>query len=490
MSRLIVLIIALVALIAWPRYLGFHHSRSFHVHEHFHYTLTSKYFDELGYYGLYPAAIAAGRENGSEDVGAVSRLRDQRTYELVSVEQAESEMVFYQVRFSPERWQQFKKDVDVFDQLADGNKWKRLVADKGLNASPVWVMVGQFFSSKIDFGEKGFTRLAQLDLYMLLVAAFAVLYAFGPKGIALFAILFGFNPLGNYAFNGGAFLRYDWLLALIIAASAMKKKQYFVFGLFAGYATMVRVFPVFFIFPVVVSGCYFLIRDRVCYRRYISAGVGVLLAVVVLLSLSSASLGSSAWKEWWNKIEFHSSDISPKRIGLLYALVYQGERYKSDLKFGEGANGRLEFEARKIERAKILWPWFLFVKAGALCALGALVIYRRVALLTLVGLGGLLISVFLSPADYYFSFYAVCGVCLWPFIEKKNEFLIAGLLLLIIPLGFSLDKSGLILEFKQFVLSAYTVVTYFMILCLVFAVSDQRKFRIKDWFESTENAKT
>ena len=76
-----------------------------------------KYFDELGYDGVYLASIKAYADeklDGSLDRIEGTQLRDLRDYEIRSVSEVAEEIHAVKDRFSPERWTEFKQDMSYF----------------------------------------------------------------------------------------------------------------------------------------------------------------------------------------------------------------------------------------------------------------------------------------------------------------------------------------------------------------------------------------
>src|SRR5690606_28755185 len=86
----------------------------------FHYYLGSKYFQELGYDGLYPEMLKADQESARRFEGA-SHYRQMENYEVVS-----AEAVRHQPRraaWSDERWRAFKRDVNIIGRFKSKRFW-------------------------------------------------------------------------------------------------------------------------------------------------------------------------------------------------------------------------------------------------------------------------------------------------------------------------------------------------------------------------------
>jgi len=87
-----------------------------HHGEMFHYYLGSKYFNELGYYELYNAVIAADAEQDSA-LAALPFYTDLATYQNAPRVAALAQAERVKGRFSETRWNAFKHDVSYFKEL-------------------------------------------------------------------------------------------------------------------------------------------------------------------------------------------------------------------------------------------------------------------------------------------------------------------------------------------------------------------------------------
>src|SRR5262249_53142039 len=121
----------------------------YHRHEFFHYYLGSKYFTEIGYTRLYECAAVAEVDLGRGQAVRDRELRDLRidlikpmadTYVLSHPEECKR-------HFTPQRWEQWKKDVDWIYKSAVGEYWDNMQKDHGYNPPPVWTMDGKFFGN-------------------------------------------------------------------------------------------------------------------------------------------------------------------------------------------------------------------------------------------------------------------------------------------------------------------------------------------------------
>ena len=153
-------------------------------------------------------------------------IRNLRTNRLVSVRSQLPELAAVRSRFSAERWDRF-------------------VADHGYNPPPSWTFVAPVLVPAARQPTQP-AFLASLDVALLLLA-FAMLFCtFGARTGCLALAVFGLGHGWNYLFVG-AFLRLDWLAALMLALCQLARGRSFAAGVLLGGAAMARLFPAFFL---------------------------------------------------------------------------------------------------------------------------------------------------------------------------------------------------------------------------------------------------
>jgi hypothetical protein len=301
---------------------GLFHGKTFvHHWEQFHYTLGSKYFPELGYDGLYVASIGA-----QADLSPTGRMqvyaRDLRTYRVDHIHELIPHMQEVYQRFSPERWEAFFEDNRFF---ALANHWDYIAAirrDHGFNGTPTWIFVARLFDSWLPISEGTLTVLGLLDLVLLAAAFTAVFRTYGASAGCLSLVVFGLGYPGRFSWLGGAFLRFDWLVALVFALCALKRARYMVAGTLFGYATMVRLFPVLFLFgPALLATKAFLRGERP--RWAFQLAIGFASAVFLGLVVGSATgRGFQAWTAFAGNIQLHADTFLTNNVGLSNLVLY------------------------------------------------------------------------------------------------------------------------------------------------------------------------
>jgi hypothetical protein len=283
-----------------------------HIHywDTFHYFMGAKYLPELGYARLYEATLVAGREMGAFDY--VTHVRDLRTYALRDAGGVETEGV--RGRFSPERWEAFKRDLRYFGPQI--NEWRGLLQDHGYNDPPPRALLLHALVRRLPASLGTVTLLTSLDyLLMLLTFAFAW-WGFGSLAAMLAFAFLWLSPLARFDFIGGSLLRWDWLAALVIGAAAFARGWTGAAGALFGYAAVARIFPALFLLPLAakwLQGARAGSPSAAPGRSLASALAFVLVAGGVLTAVGS---GSAPLSEYGAKLLRHGEGAFVNAVGL------------------------------------------------------------------------------------------------------------------------------------------------------------------------------
>jgi hypothetical protein len=280
----------------------------------YHYYLGSKYFEELGYRGLYDQTVAVDVENEERFVG-IKDLRDLRTYRR--------EPMNYRQRVRSDnwehtRWRDFTADVLWFQDRFKLKDWKRVLRDRGYNATPT----GHWLYSKVSRAPLSPQVLAVvgfLDPLLLLLALIAAGRVFGGfKALlagAWFLIFYG----NEFHVFGGPLL-YDFAAATIAAAAALKSDRPRLAGGLLGWAAMGRVFPGFLLIGLVI---WAVARKQRQMPIRLLQGVAAVCALGFLIGCASPR-GVSAWTDWSENMQMHSRfhRFGNSRIGLQHPFTH------------------------------------------------------------------------------------------------------------------------------------------------------------------------
>ncbi len=336
-----------LSLVAYFNFFAFHHGTFVNWHDFSHYYLGSKYYNELGYTGLYTAMLRAEAEIYGEDLQAAA-ARDLETYQPVPSRRLLLRSEPVKKAFTTERWREFRRDFDFFKK-ALGPQYNRVLLDHGFNPTPAWALVCGTFSRLIAVrAPGGLQSLMFLDLILLAGLFTAVGSAFGRR-TALLAVIY-FCTLFGAGFNaiGGGFLRYLWLFCVVVGLCCLHKKRYALAGGLLAAATMGRLFPVALVVPLAFKAAALVCRRRRWPRRLgaFFASFTATAAVLFLLTGLILPRGWGHWNEFRANASLHLETLSFNFVGFTEILAYRGDAVASH----QGSMEAAAFEAIKERR--------------------------------------------------------------------------------------------------------------------------------------------
>lgn len=320
---------ALVSVAAYVNLGAFHGRGSVHYWEQFHYFLGSKYFPELGYDGLYAASIAAQVETApTRSLQPV--IRDLRTNEVERIATTSRHRRQVRERFSDRRWQSFLSDHGHFLSNMDGDYLFAARKDHGYNPTPTWTFTARLMTAWLPARRDVLAALGFLDPVLLALAMLTVFRTYGSRLGALSILIFGLGYAWRYDWIGGALLRLDWLVAVVLAVCFLKQERYRLAGAALAYGALVRLFPLGLLFgPVVLFVRALYRRDETAWAWRLTQGF----LVVILLGLGAGALtgrGPAAWSEFAGAIELHRGTWLTNNVGLSNLLLYGPKTVKRE----------------------------------------------------------------------------------------------------------------------------------------------------------------
>ncbi len=295
-----------------------------------HYYLNARYFDELGYYDLYPAILLADHEGNGPyfDEGSKYMAQDPAGHAMKPIDHGIARgQVVKASRFTPERWRAFAHDALYLQRNVRGlnaELWRQLLQDHGYNGTTVWTMVARPFAWAVPV--ESIKLLGYLDVGLLVGALATVAWAYDGAA-ALWAAFFLFVTYsGRWPYYSTAFLRYDYLAALLVALSLLKRGRPFWAGVVTGYAGTLRLFPALWMVVPAAKGMAGLVGRRVHRPLLILLG-GFLAGVAVFQGAAVATMGVEPMATHFENMEDHnrSEQLSSRRIGLALALPFRGD---------------------------------------------------------------------------------------------------------------------------------------------------------------------
>ncbi len=390
-----------VALVSYPNF-GFFHvyqSGTIHYWDAYHYFMGAKYLPELGYFKLYEATYIAGRKPGTFD--DVTHVRDLPTYRGRWVSSIDAQAV--RERFSPDRWEMFKLDLDFW--RAHIMKWQALFLDHGYNDPPPHALLLHLVVRWIPANRVTLGVLTSVDYLLMAAAVGLVWWAFGKIPAALACAFLALSFFARFDFIGGSILRWDWMAALLAGVAAFARGFGSTAGILFAYAILARIFPAFFLVPLGIKwlqGRRAGTPDQTLTRCLVWA-IGVVLAVT--LGLSAAGSRFAVLPEYLAKIQVHNQSASTNRVGLGSFLLSNSALWSVN------PDGTVALDEATLPAARPA-PYILPL-ASALCLLVALPLILRARPLESLMYAVPLIYCAISLASYYYAFLALLVLLPW-----------------------------------------------------------------------------
>lgn len=439
-GRRTMIVLALLAALsagAYVRFGNFHWPRFLHNWDLYHYYVGAKYFPELGYYDLYRCTLVADRE-GEDRLAGIDEVRDLRTLEHTSAEEALARGPDCHELFTPARWDEFRRDLDFFFAMTPEETWRLILVDKGYNGTPPWTVYAGLLAGWADTTEPWRVVLAcALDEVLLVLMLLGVLWAFGPRAFLIATLFLGVNFANRWQHVGGSLLRMDWLASLVLSLCLLKKGRPAASGLLLAHSAAARVFPVLFAAGLAVRAVLFLVKERRLEARALRFGAGLAAGLALFAALGCLGpRGLAAWSEFGENITAHSAAPAGKRIGLKYAILPIGRLDVAD----DAEPDDNEVMRLLQERWEARRPIALAAAALALC-LFVLAVRRLDDDLEAFALGVIPVFFLLSPTRYYWAMLVV-PVIVWAALARRWHPDAIAALLLMQTLLFLVNRTG------------------------------------------------
>jgi hypothetical protein len=458
-------VMGILAAVALLPHVAFVAREGFNLNEFFHYYVGTKYFPEVGYSGLYEAAVVADYEDDPSTLDPDLQVRSLRTYQMEPRPSVIARADAIRARFSPERWAAFRGDIAYFREV-DGILWKvgESLQDHGYNGSPlVTAILGGLARQPFLSSPRYIGLAAWLDVVLVVLAGVILTLRAGPGTGALFVFLWAVNPFNDAAYTGGAYLRHLHLLALLVALLAYARGRMALSGGAFAVAGLLRVFPCILIAGLALQNL--ISRDRrVLLRRHaplFAAVVATALIVIAATSLLHTPDGENAWVEFTQKLSLHSQRLSVNVLGLSYLFFYGDDHNVAAIE-------RAWEEGRAIDWAAEAGKTFAANRGSYLGLMSVL----GVALLVLLRRGrpqdGLFAGLVLVFACFHLAHYDYAVLALVPFIfPERRDALVAvtGLWIAVAAARF-LPSAAAVPDYRFYVLSALTALYLAFMLAL------------------------
>lgn len=376
-----------------------------HLWDMTHYYVGAKYFDELGYDGLYECiAVADAEQPGAAPRVAARTITDLRTNRMTTAAEAVAHPERCRDRFSPPRWRAFAADVGFLRDRFPEEAWERLSTNHGFNASPAWVLLARPLAGEGPVTWSRLLLLSSLDPLLVISALGAVAGAFGGGTAAVVAVVFGTYVPGRFWWTGGSFLRWDWLAALLGGLALCRRGRMFGAGGLLAYAALVRVFPLFTLGGAILAAVGARLSRRPVPPALRPLMLGALAVTLLLGGLAVKPGHPHGWDEFVGNLRKHASVPSPNRMGLATVVVWQRGTPPAIGDARDDGEARTRWEAAAGETlARRRWLWLGLAAAGVV-AIGFAV--RDQPLWAACVLGLMLAPLATPLACYYYIFVA------------------------------------------------------------------------------------
>jgi hypothetical protein len=309
---------------------AFHFGRFVHVWDTYHCVVGSKYFPELGYTGLYEATLGAERAAGLLPPGSTLPVRDLVTNSIATAN-ADDALARWRPRLG-DRWADFVTDVLWFRAHVTPEAFRRILLDHGYNATPAWGIAGSALARLAGpVTDRSIEFLVLLDPLLLLCGWVLLGRAFGWRAACVALVFWGTNFPGRFYWNGGSFLRMDWLGTAMAGVALLKLRRPRLAGAALAASTLLRVFPAALLVGVAAAALARAAaeRRRDALRELVPVARGALAAFLVAVPLSLLAAGGftavrwSAWGEFAANSRKHLATPLTNNVGLSTALAWR-----------------------------------------------------------------------------------------------------------------------------------------------------------------------
>jgi len=290
----------------------------------FHTVIGAKYFPELGYDHLYDCAYVLAKREQPTAFHRVDKIRDLGTLKYVKAEKVLETSDCAQ-RFTPERARAFVADVHAFGELGLKKRWHEAFKDKGYNGTPFYTLVARSVVNDLPIEYGPMLGIALIDIALVLGALVVLGLTRGwPTAFLALAILATCFP-GRFVHMGGSFLRFDYLAALIVGLCALASKRPAIAGALLAYATLIRVFPAFFVLGVLIVYAAQAFEARKLPADAVRFCAGGLIATLVLGGATFVwADGARDWALWWAELQSHTRYSAAFRVGFKHMFMLDG----------------------------------------------------------------------------------------------------------------------------------------------------------------------
>ncbi|HEY1086054.1 MAG TPA: hypothetical protein VGE37_00110, partial [Archangium sp.] len=209
--------------------------------------------------------------------------------------------------------------------------------DHGGNATPVWFLTARVLFAGTPASDATLWRGVWADILLLALAIAALWWAFGARTALLGLTIFGAMDFYQFGSNWfGATLRHDWLSLWAIGLALLQKRKFALAGAALAWSAWIRAFPALTLFtfsiPFVWIGGRLVLQRRFSELKTQLAPLwkvilGVVVASVVLVGLSTLVFGADSWTEWLRKVRILDRDNHLNNIAFRTYISVEKKHY-------------------------------------------------------------------------------------------------------------------------------------------------------------------
>ncbi len=422
-------VIGIVSMLSWWNLGHYHFDHYIHIWEHYHYIVGAKYGPELRYARLYQCTAVADVQDGNRSRVEKRKMRRiEADNELGTTAQILRDPSICTSHFKdPKRWQQFRSDIRFFRGRFSLERWDESQQDHGYNGTPVWAVFARYLGDHVELTWDNIVRLGLIDSGFLVVMWLVALWAFGWRSTSVALVYWGANFPARFYWNGGSFLRYDWILWLVIGICLLRKKHQFLGGAALTYATLLRVFPGFVVATIVLKALAAMVRERRIFlsRAHLQFAGGCIVALALLIPASRwATGGLDAWPEFAQNSKKHLSTALTNNMGLKTVMGYDLATRAVNMRNDKLSDPFKQWKEAKEHYYKVRAPYFYAV-IFLFCLMLARAADREREDWAAACLGTGLIAIGPELTCYYYGFLLTYGL-LWE--RRKLPGILAALL--------------------------------------------------------------
>lgn len=390
----------------------------------------AKYFDELGYDGVYWASLATYAEGKNRPLSSMGHvlLRDLRNNQMVHARDVLEQIRQIKKRFTEPRWKALKEDMRWFWETMGSGGYLGSLRDHGGNATPVWLLAANLIWRFAPASENLLLLTGLIDPALLVLLFFAIGRAYGWRTSLVALLIFGATDFPMLGSNwGGATMRFTWIVFLGLGACAFKRRHFALGGILMALGALMRAFPVVAVFAFALPGLWAIgaalrrreslgatLRMPSLKPLYRATAGTIAISLILFVSVGAVFSFSQSWGGWKEKISLHATKPNVNHVGFRALTAYHPSRVARKVLQQKHPEPWVQWQKLQLStiesRKAILWlGTLLFVALVVLASRGARL--DQAALL-----GTMLIPVLFYPANYYCHY-----IFLLPLLADDDE---------------------------------------------------------------------